>query len=462
MLSVLARWTPFSDRNQSPRNMYQCQMAKQTMGTPATALAHRTDGKLYRLHTPQTPLARTDAHGAYAADEYPAGTNAVVAVLAYTGYDMEDAMILNAAALDRGFAHGSVLKTEVLDVRDKDAGRGGGSGAAVPGSRFQPEPAAAGARRPPPPAETAFGQTLPAHRPTPSPAPPPHADADRIDADGLPHVGAVLYPGASYAARVDRETGRATVSRVKGDEVAVVDRVTVVGGGPRVAGPVRAAVTMRVGRNPVVGDKFSSRHGQKGVLSRAWPDADLPFVEATGMRPDLIINPHAFPSRMTVGMLVESVAAKAAALGGRFADATPFAAAAADAGTDAAADAVAAFGDALEAAGFSRLGGEGMISGATGERFAADVFVGPVYYQRLRHMVSDKFQVRSVGPVNALTRQPVKGRKAGGGSGLARWSATRCSRTARPPSCTTAWPPAPTRPWGTCADAAAACWRRRR
>ena len=410
MLSVLARWTPFSDRNQSPRNMYQCQMAKQTMGTPALALAHRADGKLYRLHTPQTPLARTDAHAAYGGDEYPAGANAIVAVLAYTGYDMEDAMILNAASLDRGLAAGTVIKTEVLDAGPAIGGGGRGAG---PATAFEPEPAAAGAHRAPPPGETAFGQTLPAHRPWADAPPATHADADRIDLDGLPAVGAVLYPGASYASRVDADTRRSKLSRIKGDEVAIVDRVTVVGGGPKCPGPARAAVTFRMSRNPVVGDKFSSRHGQKGVLSRAWPDADLPFVEATGMRPDLIINPHAFPSRMTVGMLVESVAAKAAALTGAFADATPFRGCSDD--STPGDDAVTAFAEALEAAGFSRLGGETMVSGATGEAFAADVFIGPVYYQRLRHMVCDKFQVRSVGPVNALTRQPVKGRKAGGG-----------------------------------------------
>jgi len=119
MLSVLASLTPFSDHNQSPRNMYQCQMAKQTMGTPAQALQHRADGKLYRLHSPQAPLARTQAAAGARADEFPPGTNVIVAVLAYTGYDMEDAMILNKAAVDRGLAHGSVIKTEAFDLRDE-------------------------------------------------------------------------------------------------------------------------------------------------------------------------------------------------------------------------------------------------------------------------------------------------------------------------------------------------------
>ena len=132
-LSVVASLTPFSNYNQSPRNMYQCQMAKQTMGTPALALPHRPDGKLYRLHTPQTPLARCGAAAAaYAADEYPSGTNAIVAVLAATGYDMEDAMILNASSVQRGFGDGSVIKVESLDVTK----RGGGGG---PAAAFGPD-----------------------------------------------------------------------------------------------------------------------------------------------------------------------------------------------------------------------------------------------------------------------------------------------------------------------------------
>lgn len=117
MLSEVANFTPFSDFNQSPRNMYQCQMGKQTMGTPATAYAHRTDGKLYRIQTPQKPIARTKQYDELTMDEYPQGTNMVVCVIAYTGYDMEDAMILNKSAVDRGLAHGSIYKTETIDLK---------------------------------------------------------------------------------------------------------------------------------------------------------------------------------------------------------------------------------------------------------------------------------------------------------------------------------------------------------
>jgi len=165
-------------------------------------------------------------------------------------------------------------------------------------------------------------------------------------------------------------------------------------------------------RNPVTGDKFSSRHGQKGVLSYAWPDENMPFVGRTGMRPDIIINPHAFPSRMTIGMLVESLAAKNACLSGEFVDATPFQSSAA---RESGPGPVETFGEALTRHRFSRKGGESMICGTSGVDFQVDIFVGVVYYQRLRHMVSDKFQCRSVGPINQLTHQPVQGRKAGGG-----------------------------------------------
>ena len=175
----------------------------------------------------------------------------------------------------------------------------------------------------------------------------------------------------------------------------------------------------------------SSRHGQKGVLSQLWPDNDMPYSEATGMRPDIIINPHAFPSRMTIGMLVESIASKAGALDGCFQNCTPFQDATNDddgkngmnggstgqSGIDdvLGGGVVNAYGKQLASHGFNYYGSETMISGVTGEPFKVEIFIGLVYYQRLRHMVSDKYQVRSEGPVDPVTHQPIKGRKAGGG-----------------------------------------------
>jgi DNA-directed RNA polymerase I subunit RPA2 len=179
-------------------------------------------------------------------------------------------------------------------------------------------------------------------------------------------------------------------------------------------------ITFRITRSPVIGDKFSSRHGQKGVCSQKWPMIDMPFSES-GMQPDVIINPHAFPSRMTIGMLVESMAGKAGAMHGLAQDATPFKFAFllsfrcskltpscttfrfSEQDT-----AVNYFGEQLLAAGYNYYGNEPMYSGITGEEFAADIYLGVVFYQRLRHMVLDKFQVRTTGPVDPVTQQPVK------------------------------------------------------
>lgn len=235
-----------------------------------------------------------------------------------------------------------------------------------------------------------------------------HEDAQILDTDGLPHVGGVVWPGQHYYSCVDDLSGKVKFGKLKGEETALVDQVAVVGGRDKEITKVN--IRMRYNRNPVIGDKFSSRHGQKGVLSRLYDDVDMPYAEATGIRPDLIINPHAFPSRMTIGMLIESLTGKAGAVTGQFVDSTPFQSS--EGGPKVPHEAL---GSALEAAGFTRNGGETLISGITGEPFDVDIYMGVVYYQRLRHMVSDKFQVRSTGPINPLTKQPIKGRKFGGG-----------------------------------------------
>jgi len=168
-------------------------------------------------------------------------------------------------------------------------------------------------------------------------------------------------------------------------------------------------VTVRIPRNPIIGDKFCSRHGQKGICSMFWPDVDMPFTES-GLKPDIIINPHAFPSRMTIGMILESMVGKTALAVGEKKDATPFTRGQYfDEGDP------KSIGEELRRCGFNYYGNEPMYSGVTGTEFRTDIFVGPVYYQRLRHMVNDKYQVRTSGAVVATTRQPVGGRKNKGG-----------------------------------------------
>jgi DNA-directed RNA polymerase I subunit RPA2 len=378
VLSLLANLTPFSDFNQSPRNMYQCQMGKQTMGTPSTAINHRTDNKLYRIQTPQTPIVRPMMHDRYNFDDAPNGTNAVVAVISYTGYDMEDAMILNKSAHERGFGYGTVYKSEVIDLRDL---------ANAKGKALVNLPLHFG-----------FGDDYRADSPT----------RQKLDVDGLPFIGDRITAGSPLCAIYDETTGKTTIKRYKTDEVAYIDTVRIIGNDANDSGlATKLQITIRLPRAPVIGDKFSSRHGQKGVCSQKWPMIDMPFSES-GMTPDVIINPHAFPSRMTIGMLIESMAGKAGAMHGIAQDATPFSFSEDD-------TPVAFFGEQLRAAGYNHVGHEPMYSGITGQELRADIYVGLVYYQRLRHMVNDKYQVRTTGPVHQLTRQPVKGRKRAGG-----------------------------------------------
>ena len=313
MLSMVAALTPFSDFNQSPRNMYQCQMGKQTMGTPAHNFPHRTDNKIYRLQTPEIPVMQTSTQREYCIDDHPNGTNAVVCVISYTGYDMEDAMIVNKSSYDRGFAHASVYKTVSVDLRDANRGRQVG-------------------------AREVFGFS--------------HASkqdaACSLDVDGLVPVGRLVRYGDPLASIFDQVSGKTRTIKHKEAVPAYVEEVRLVSAdgparqgrrGDSTAGPMGTArdrrfvcanenlqvvrFKLRFCRNPVVGDKFSSRHGQKGVMSILWPQEDMPFTEH-GLTPDIIINPHAFPSRMTIGMLIESMAGKGACLHGRLRDATPF------------------------------------------------------------------------------------------------------------------------------------------
>jgi DNA-directed RNA polymerase I subunit RPA2 len=241
---------------------------------------------------------------------------------------------------------------------------------------------------------------------------------ETIDEDGFPRIGTMLRSGDKIAAWhtvahdsatgdfVNRD-GLTQYFKYKEDEMAFVEEVRILGSEDGTQPCQKISIKLRVPRSPVVGDKFSSRHGQKGVVSRKWPTTDMPFSE-TGIQPDVIINPHAFPSRMTIGMFIESLAGKAGTLHGCSQDSTPFK-------FDENNTAVDHFGHQLMKAGYNYYGNEPMYSGITGQELAADIYIGVVYYQRLRHMVNDKYQVRTTGPVNPTTGQPVKGRKRGGG-----------------------------------------------
>ncbi|ELP89482.1 DNA-directed RNA polymerase I subunit RPA2, putative [Entamoeba invadens IP1] len=362
-LSLLATTIPFCHMNQSPRNMYQCQMAKQTMGFPMMAYKYRSDSKLLLLHYPQRSLCQCTLMEPFGFNELPTGTNAVVAVISYTGYDMEDALIIKKTSIERGFGHGSQYKAYKIDLTKEQTQMISG---------LNPK-----------------GELYDEH----------------LDFDGLPRPGEIFENSPIYS-EIDKITGVVKTKKLMGEK-GYIESVTIVGNDKKEAGQQQAVVRVRYNRTPVIGDKFSSRHGQKGTLSVHYAEKDMPFTES-GMTPDILINPHAFPSRMTIGMLIESMASKVGALKGEYQDGTPFK-------FDEQNRAVEYFGKQLLKYGYNYYGSEPMYSGITGTEMQTDIYIGVVYYQRLVHQVKDKYQVRSTGPVNPLTQQPVKGRKRGGG-----------------------------------------------
>ena len=291
---------------------------------------------------------------------------------------MEDAMILNKSAYERGFAAASVYKTIEVSLDEEAKKAGASSSGDEPRLQF-------GNR-------IKDGKTM----------------YPNLEADGLPKVGDVMKEGTPLYCVVDTVNDSDRVGKHKDREVAYVQAIRALSS-DNAKENSRTSITLRYPRNPVIGDKFASRHGQKGILSILWPQEDMPFSES-GISPDIIINPHAFPSRMTIGMLVESMAGKSGAMHGLYQDATPFTFH--ESGDKVSVD---YFGEQLQSAGYNYYGSEPLYSGMSGCVMQADLYIGLVYYQRLRHMVSDKYQVRASGPVNELTRQPIKGRKRGGG-----------------------------------------------
>ncbi|XP_018335521.1 DNA-directed RNA polymerase I subunit RPA2 [Agrilus planipennis] len=237
-LSNLAQLIPMPDTNQSPRNMYQCQMGKQTMGTPCHTWSTQAETKIYRLQTPASPLFRPVHYDNIKLDDFPMGTNAVVAVISYTGYDMEDAMIINRSAYERGFAYGSIYKAQFIELDHVD-------------SYFCRDPSLSFL-------------------------------VDYLDTDGLPHPGVPMSESKPMYCYYSAESCRYVVQNFKGKEDCFVDNVRVCGNFNNTRAKKIACIVFRVPRNPTVGDKFASRAGQKGICSQLWPAEDLPFTE-TGM-----------------------------------------------------------------------------------------------------------------------------------------------------------------------------------
>ncbi|TXG71430.1 hypothetical protein EZV62_000009 [Acer yangbiense] len=386
ILGVCAGLIPYPHHNQSPRNTYQCAMGKQAMGNIAYNQLSRMDTLLYLLVYPQRPLLTTRTIELVGYDKLGAGQNATVAIMSYSGYDIEDAIVMNKSSLDRGFGRCIVMKKESAVYRKVYE-----SGAS---DRILIKPDRTG----------------------------PDAEKMRIlDDDGIATPGEIIRPKDIYLIKESPlVTGgpalsadelrncryRPTKSTYKGSEgeTCVVDRVALCAD----KGNSCIKLIIRQTRRPEVGDKFSSRHGQKGVCGTIIQQEDFPFSES-GICPDLIMNPHGFPSRMTVGKMIELLGGKAGVSCGRFHYGSAFGEPSGHA------DRVEAISDTLVKHGFSYSGKDFIYSGITGSPLEAYIFMGPIYYQKLKHMVQDKMHARGSGPRAMLTRQPTEGKARNGG-----------------------------------------------
>eukprot|EP00127_Corallochytrium_limacisporum_P001517 Clim_evm2s63 gene=Clim_evmTU2s63 len=388
ILGVCASIIPFPDHNQSPRNTYQSAMGKQAMGIYITNFHVRYDTQAHVLYYPQKPLVLTRAMEQLRFKELPAGINAIVAIASYSGYNQEDSVIMNRAAIDRGLFR-SVYYRSYMD-REKRTGLRGGEIFEKP-----KESETEGMRKSRTGGASAYDKL----------------DEDGIIPPGVPVSGGDVIIGKTTPITefdqdvtntyVNRKKKRDSSTRLKEGHSGIVDNVAL---GISADGLKFCKVRIRTVRIPQIGDKFASRHGQKGTCGIAYRSEDMPFT-CEGIIPDIVINPHAIPSRMTIGHLFECLVGKYGAMKGDVGDATPFE------------DDVTVWkvGQRLAEYGYHPYGYEVMYNGHTGRKMATQIFIGPTYYQRLKHMVDDKMFARRRGPVTNLTRQPVEGRSRGGG-----------------------------------------------
>mmetsp|Transcript_20952 Transcript_20952/g.45838 ORF Transcript_20952/g.45838 Transcript_20952/m.45838 type:complete len:1183 (-) Transcript_20952:1037-4585(-) len=376
ILGVCASIIPFPDHNQSPRNTYQSAMGKQAMGMYVTNYQNRMDTQGFVLYYPQKPLVTTRAMEYLKFRELPAGINAIVAIACYSGYNQEDSLMMNQSSIDRGFFRSIFFRA----YKEEEKKQGSMSREEIE----KPDPEVTAGIR--------------------------HGNYDKLDDDGLVAPGTrvsgedTIVGKTVSLSEAEGGSGKFTKKdaslRLRNAESGVIDSVMLT---TNDQGQKFVKIRVRTICIPQVGDKFASRHGQKGTVGITYTQEDMPFT-AEGIVPDLIVNPHAIPSRMTIGHLVEALMSKVAALMGNEGDATPF--------TDVTVENIS---QTLHQLGYQSRGWEVMYNGHTGRQLQAQIFLNPTYYQRLKHMVDFKIHSRARGPLQILTRQPVEGRARDGG-----------------------------------------------
>ena len=381
IFGVLATNIPFANHNQGVRNLFQGAMGKQSIGIYTTAYKRRMDTLAHVLHYPQRPLVHTQTSKYVNTTEIPSGQVPIVAIACYTGYNQEDSLIFNQSSVDRGLFNSSFYRT-YMDEEKKNS-------STLEDERFcKPEKYYNnGAIKT---EKMSFGSY------------------DKLDDNGFVKVGAhvkgndiIIGKTTPLKNSIEGEPKyRDASTSLRNNESGIVDWVYVDRNGD---GYRFAKVRVKSDRSPMIGDKFASSHGQKGTIGITYPQEDMPYT-SDGVVPDLIVNPNAIPSRMTIGQLIECAFGKVGLLSGCELDATPFKK------TN-----VENIGEVLEKLGFKANGTEVMYNGKTGEQIKANIFIGPTFYYRLKHLVSDKIHSRAQGPYASLTRQSTEGRSRDGG-----------------------------------------------
>ena len=376
IFGILASCIPFPEHNQSPRNTYQCAMGKQAMGMYVTNYDTRMDKTAYVLTYPMRPLVETRIMNMIELNQIPSGCQVIVAIMTHSGYNQEDSILFNKGSIDRGLFQATIYHTE----KDEDKKVNGDEEI-----RCKPDKMKTKGMR--------FGNYNKVNENGVIPENTLVENRDIIISKVVPikdarndHTKVIKYEDQSKIHRTTEET--------------YIDKNYINRNGD---GYNFCKVRIRAVRKPIIGDKFSSRHGQKGTIGNIIPECDMPCT-ADGIKPDLIINPHAIPSRMTIAQLKETILGKTLLQLGLFGDGTSF-------GKFDVKDIC----KELQKVGYESNGNEILYNGLTGEQIETSVFLGPVFYQRLKHMVSDKQHSRSIGPMVNLTRQPAEGRSKDGG-----------------------------------------------
>ena len=376
IFGVLASCIPYPEHNQAPRNTYQTAMAKQAMGVYVTNYDQRMDKTAYVLNYPSRPLVDTRLMNFIKLNKIPSGTQIHVAIMTHTGYNQEDSVLVNKGSIDRGLFIATIYHTEKDEdkniIRDEII-------------RCKPDPTKTKGIK--------FGNYDKLNPQGFIPENELVENRDVIIAKTIPIKENRNDPTKTIKYEDQSKTFRTT------EETYVDKNYT----GRNGDGYNFAKVRVRILRKPVFGDKFSSRHGQKGTCGNIIPECDMPFTK-DGLRPDIIINPHAIPSRMTIGQLKETLLGKVLLELGMFGDGTSFG------NLD-----VKTITEQLQNLGYESYGNELLYNGLTGEQLETNVYIGPVFYQRLKHMVNDKQHSRAIGPMVNLTRQPAEGRSRDGG-----------------------------------------------